>query len=285
MPEFLQSIRDAADIRLFEIGGTQVTIASVVTFGIIVVVTFWVSWLVPRVVTRAMLRAGLQDPGSRAMVRRLINYLMLLIGFAIGLQTVGISLASVFAAGAVVAVGVGFALQNILQNFVSGVILLAERTIKEHDVLEVDGSVVRVEKIGARSTVARTRDDEEVIIPNTILVQSTVKNYTLSDTAYRIRTTVGVAYSSDMREVERVLDEVSRTIPGRLEDQDPRVMLLEFGDSAVIWETSIWVENPFRAPGMRSQLNQAIWWGLKDAGIVIAFPQLDVHVQPQPKGD
>jgi small-conductance mechanosensitive channel len=174
-------------------------------------------------------------------------------------------------------VGVGFALQNILQNFVSGVILLAERTIKETDILEVNGRTIRVERIGTRATVARTRNDEQMIIPNSELVQSVVTNYTLRDSFHRVMTEVGVTYSSDMRQVRRVLEQSAASVEGRTLERDPVILLLEFGDSSVVWGVSVWSDDPWMAPRMRSDLNEAIWFGLRDAGITIAFPQLDVH--------
>ena len=189
---------------------------------------------------------------------------------------------TVFAAGAVVAVGVGFALQNILQNFVSGVILLAERSITEKDVLEVGGEVIRVERIGARSTVARTRDEDQLIIPNSNLVQSTVTNYTLTDDSYRIRAKVGVSYDSDMKKVEEALIRAGSELDGRQKKRKPVVLLLDFGDSSVVWEVSIWTDNPWQARTMLSNLNKSIWWALKEDGITIAYPQLDVHLAPAP---
>jgi small-conductance mechanosensitive channel len=186
-----------------------------------------------------------------------------------------------------VAVALGFAMQNILQNFVSGVILLAERSITESDVLEVDGRIVRVMRMGTRATVARTRDDEEIIIPNSLLVQSSVTNYTLGDSLYRIRAKVGVAYGSNMDQVRDVLMEAGRSVPDRVQEKDPIVLLLEFGNSSVDFEVSIWAEDPWLARVTRSHLNFSIWNHLKAAGITIAFPQLDVHfdkdVAPEPR--
>jgi small-conductance mechanosensitive channel len=191
-------------------------------------------------------------------------------------------LASLFAAGAVVAVAIGFALQNVLQNFVSGVILLTERSITEHDVLEVQGEQVVVERLGARATVARTRDDNQLIIPNSVLVQSSVTNLTLADSVHRIRTRVGVAYGSDMEKVERVLLAAGASIEDRVKEREPLALLLEFGDSSVVWELSIWCNDPWAARVTRSDLNMAIWRHFKAKGITIAFPQLDVHVVDAP---
>ncbi len=280
LQELGSAIRDGLDFRIVEIGGTTVTGASVATFIVIVLISFWLSRVAQRVAIRLLTRGGLSEEKTLATTRRLLHYAVIIVGLGVALQSVGISLATVFAAGAVAAVAIGFALQNILQNFVSGLILLGERSIRETDILEVEGTVVRIIRMGARSTVARTRDDEELIIPNSILVQSTVKNLTLTDPVYRIRSRVGVSYSSDMTRVEDVLTSVARNLAGRHADREPVIYLADFGDSSVVWEISVWLADPWRGPQSRSDLNKAIWHGLKEAGITIAFPQLDVHFDP-----
>jgi small-conductance mechanosensitive channel len=275
--DVLEAIRGVLDIRLFVIGETPVTVSSVVTFFAIIIIAVWLSRVVQRLVGRGMERGGLSVRSTVALVQRAIHYLLLLVGVAVALQVIGISLTTVFAAGAVVAVGVGFALQNILQNFVSGIILLAERSIKETDVLEVENRTIQVERVGVRATVARTRDNERIIIPNSILVQSIVANYTLEDSFYRVRTSVGVSYGSDMHKVRDVLEKTAARVDDRVAAREPVILLTEFGDSSVVWELSIWTSDPWRAPRLRSALNEAVWWALKDAGVTIAYPQLDVH--------
>jgi small-conductance mechanosensitive channel len=275
--DFMSAIQQVLDVRLFEVGGTTVTVASVVTFVVLVIATFWVSKLVQGIVGGMLARGGVKEQGTVLLIQRGLHYLVIIAGVAVALQTIGISLATAFAAGAVVAVGVGFALQNILQNFVSGVILLAERTIKETDVLEVNGQTIRVERIGTRATIGRTRNDEQMIIPNAELVQTIVTNYTLEDSFNRVFAKVGVSYSSDMRRVREVLEGAARGVEGRVMDRDPIVVMMEFGDSSVVWGVSIWADDPWQAPLLRSALHEAIWFGLRDAGITIAFPQMDVH--------
>ena len=202
----------------------------------------------------------------------------MLVSLGIALETIGIDLTTLFAAGAIFAIGIGFAMQNISQNFVSGVILLLERTIKPGDILEVDGNVVRVVELGLRATLVRTRFEEELIVPNTLLVQSTIKNFTLHDSLFRVRTTVGVAYGSDVRLVDATLDAAARGLSGRDPGRDPVVLLMGFGDSALDYEVSVWTSNPWGERVLHSDLNHAIWSALREAGITIPFPQRDVHL-------
>jgi small-conductance mechanosensitive channel len=265
--------------QLFEIGGTPVTASTLSTVFAILVVTWITSWLVRRAVERAAGRAGMERRHT-AGVTRLVGYVVTITGVAIALQTAGVKLTALFTAGAVFAVGVGFAMQNIAQNFLSGVILLAERSIKPGDVLEVSGQLVQVEQIGIRTTLVRTREEEALIVPNSSLVQSTVKNYTLRDMNFRLRVTVGVTYSSDMALVRQLIEQVGRSFDWRDAEREPVVLLIDFGASSVDWELSVWTHEPWRQRQHASLVREAIWNVFQEAGVVIAFPQLDVHFDP-----
>ncbi|NIV35607.1 MAG: mechanosensitive ion channel [Anaerolineae bacterium] len=230
-----------------------------------------------RTASRVLRERGMATEGASSTALSLLHYLILLTGFAIALQTLGIELGALFAAGAVFAVGLGFAMQNIAQNFVAGVILLVEQSIRPGDVLEVEGTVVQVQQTGIRSTVVRSRDGEDLIVPNSILVQSTVRNFTLKDSVYRLTTSVGVAYNSDMKLVRATLEEVTDRLPWREDSPAPQVFLREFGDSAVQFDVAVWMTDPWIARRRLSDLNEAMWHALQEKGIQIAFPQVDVH--------
>jgi small-conductance mechanosensitive channel len=273
-------IHQVLNFPLFPVGDQDVTLTTIIVVGIMIVITWWVSHLMQRALDRGFRSRGVHDPGTTQVTKRLLHYGVMAIGLSIAVQQVGINLNALFAAGAIFAVGIGFAMQNIAQNFVSGLILLVERAIKPGDILEVEGRVVRVLKMGIRTTVARTRDDEEIIIPNATLVQSTVKNYTLDDPIFRIRADVGVHYDSDMRAVRRALVRAAESMEWRLADREPVVLLTDFGDSSVDWQVSVWSEDPWRGPRIQSELREAIWWALKEDGIEISYPQIDVHFDP-----
>lgn len=272
--------QDILNHSLFSIGGTPVTVGSITVFLIILIVTLVISKLLEAAVVRAFRLRRVADEGTAAVARRLVHYVVLLTGLATGLSTLGIDLSALFAAGALFAVALGFAMQNIAQNFVSGVILLIERSIKPGDILEVEGMVVRVSRMGIRSTVSRTLNDEEIIIPNSTLVQNSVKNYTMQDSIYRLRAGVGVTYSSDLALVRKTLEGIARDLPWRLKSREPRILLRQFGNSSVDYELSVWIDHPWRAFWRLSELNEAIWWAFKEKNITIAFPQLDLHLDP-----
>jgi small-conductance mechanosensitive channel len=267
--------------RLFEIAGTPITVATLFAVVAVIVVTLLVAHLLKRGLEKALRRRG-HVAGTASAVARLVSYGALASGGIVALQTAGIQLTALLAAGAVFAVGLGLAVQNIAQSFVSGIILLIERSIKPGDVLEVEGTIVRVRKLGVRAATARTRDGEDLIIPNSVLVQSTIKNYTLKDSSFRIRVRVGVVYRSDMAQVRQILEEVAQTVSARwgVEENPWQVVMTEFGDSSVSWEIGIWMRSPWEMRRALSELHEAVWGAFADRKIVIAFPQLDVHFDP-----
>ncbi|MEN0068441.1 MAG: mechanosensitive ion channel domain-containing protein [Myxococcota bacterium] len=250
----------------------------------------WIALRFSRAAQRGVARAnqrlqgGIQlQESSLGIAQTLVHYGILLVAVVIALQMLSIDVASLVAAGAVFAVGLSLALQNLAQNFVSGLILLFEQTLKPGDIVEVEGTVVRIRQLGARSTLARSRDGEDLIIPNNLLVQNTVKNLTHEDRTVRIRVPVGVSYDSDMTEVATTLRKVARNVPWRTSTLEPVVLLTTFGPSSVDWEVSVWGDDPWRLPVLQTDLAERIWRGLKEAGITIAFPQVDVHLGTMPE--
>jgi small-conductance mechanosensitive channel len=265
---------------LFSLSGTDVTFFSITIFVVIIICSLAVSFVLQRGLKKALTHKFAKNEGTLAALLRLLHYSIFIIGFGIGLQTIGINISALFAAGAVFAIAIGFAMQNVVQNFVSGVILLLERTIKPGDILEVQGTVVKVIDMGIRTTVVRTWRDEELIMPNSIFSQSTVKNYTLRDNEFRLGVEVGVSYGSDMKKVIEVLEQTAKDIPWRLPAPEPRVLLQEFGNSSVNFGVYVNIDEPWLQRVFMSELRKAIWFAFKEANITIAFPQVDVHLDP-----
>lgn len=261
--------------KIVTISDHDITVAAFVTASAIVALTLVVKSLVERSIRLGFKAREVDDEGTIGLVTKLAGYTTFAIGFGSALSTIGINLGALFAAGAVFAVGIGFAMQTIMQNFVSGVILMLERAIKIGDVLDVDGELLRVVQMGVRSTVAVGLDGESVLIPNSILVQTKVHNRSHQKGACRIRVPVGVSYESNMDEVFSVLEQVGKELS---EGRAAQIMLIEFGSSSVDFELCIWTQKPFEERILRSRANKAIWDAFAEAGITIAFPQLDVHL-------
>ncbi|MEO6600760.1 MAG: mechanosensitive ion channel domain-containing protein [Polyangiaceae bacterium] len=264
--------------ELFKIGPTSVNLITLVTAVVIVLGSYLVSRAVRAGMRRFFDRGGIAPTGERGAIERLVHYGVLMMGIVVALRTTGIRLDTLFTAGAVFAVGFGFAMQNITQNFVSGVILLFERTIKPGDVIEVGGQIVKVHQMSIRATIVRTLDEEDVIVPNSSLVQSNVKNFTLEDNIYRVRVLVGVAYSSDVPTVRSALLNCAKSMDYREPGFEPRVLLVNFGPSALEFEVSVWMRDPWNHRIAASTLRESIWAAFKAQEISIAFPQMDVHI-------
>ncbi|MBN1825409.1 MAG: mechanosensitive ion channel [Candidatus Eisenbacteria bacterium] len=273
----LAGIREFLNVPILRVSGTEITLFTLILALVILVAGYWLARALERAVIRLFRARGVTDEGTAAIPARLVHYLTLLLGFGLALNALGVNLTALFAAGALFAVGIGFALQNVMENFVSGIILLLERVIKPGDVVELENRIVQVVRMGIRSTVARTLDDEDLIVPNGLLVRSTVKNLTLRDNLHRLRCSVGVTYGSDMALVEKTLTRAAESVPWRIQDRPVRVLLRRFGDSSVEFEVSVWIDDPWKRQQQRSELNHAVWNALREAGITIAFPQMDVH--------
>ena len=277
---FTKEIAELISRPLFKLSGTEVTLLSLVIFFFVIAFSVALSFILQRALKRTLAHRFEKQKGTLAAILRLVHYSIVIIGFGIGLQTIGINISALFAAGAVFAIAIGFAMQNIVQNFVSGIILLIERTIKPGDILEVEDTVVKVMDMGIRTTVVRTWREEDLIMPNSIFAQATVKNYTLNDNDFRLGVEVGVAYESDMKKVIEALETTAKNLPWRLPKPEPRVLLQDFGDSAVVFGVYVNVDDPWKQRVYMSDLRKAIWFAFKEAGITIAFNQVDIHFDP-----
>ena len=279
--EVMTEIQEFLATPLYTIGETEGTVGTTMVVALMILATIWVASLLSKAILSAFKRAGTHDLDSVRPYARAATILVLITGFGAAFNTLGFKLTAVFAAGGLFAVAIGFAMKNIAENFVSGLIMRMERSIKRGDILVVEGKVVTIKDVGVRYTLARNRDDEDLMIPNSILVQSMVTNRTLRDHLYRLRAPVGVVYSSDMKLVRETLEAAAEGLEWRSRMRQPVVIMRAFGSSSVDFEVSVWIEDAFNIGKFISDLNEAIWWALKEADIVIAFPQLDVHFDRQ----
>ncbi|MGB5309110.1 MAG: mechanosensitive ion channel domain-containing protein [Arenicellales bacterium] len=220
------------------------------------------------------------DAGVIQLLRRLFYILVILVLVFTALDLLSIPLtAFAFITGAI-AIGVGFGAQNIINNFISGWILMGERPIRIGDQLELDDMLGTVETINTRFTRVRRIDGVRLMIPNSQLLENTVVNRTIVDRKIRSHVRVGVQYGSDVQKVKHLLDEISANNPDILEDPAPAVIFEDFGDSALIFDCFFWIEATKERTlrGVRSALRFEIDRVFKENDIVIAFPQRDIHV-------
>jgi small-conductance mechanosensitive channel len=223
----------------------------------------------------------LKWPTSKAEPIGKVIFGVMLIGvFVFSLVSVNIPLAVFTFLGGALAIGVGFGAQHIINNFISGMILLFDRSIRVGDVVEVDGQGGRVTEIGMRNSRIRRFDGIDILVPNSQFLQQKVTNWTLSDLTMRYSVSVGVAYGSPTRETERVIMNAIGAHPMVLKDPPPTILFEEFGDSALVFTGYFWMELVSNRDNRIavSEIRHAITELLEKAGIVISFPQRDVHL-------
>jgi small-conductance mechanosensitive channel len=267
----------------FKMGTTEISVFTLFQVVVFIGAILLLAAMARRVLLKQILSKTPLDLGIQHAVATFTQYFVLVIGFMVGLPTVGIDLSALtFIAGAV-GVGVGFGLQNVTNNFISGIIILFERPIKIGDRIEVGDVNGDVVHIAARSTTVRTNDNIAIIIPNSSFISSNVINWSHGDSKVRFRLPVGVAYSSDVRRVEKLLLEVAKENENVLEDPPSRVVFKEFGESALKFELRVWSSRLLHRRGVLiSQLNFAIFEKFKEHGIQIPYPQRDLHFKQDP---
>src|SRR5262245_12602843 len=272
MQEFL-------DYRLFHLGGASITVGSLIVFVAIIALAFVLSRFVQRLIVQRFLNQRLAL-GVRYAIGRFVSYFIRLFGIFIALETVGISVGALAAFFAALGVGIGFGLQDIAKNFVSGLILLIERPIQVGDRIDIGDISGDVVEIRTRATVVRTNDDVHLIIPNAKFISDTVTNRSFGGPRVRYRVSVGVAYGTDPRRAEAALLEAAHRTEGVLESPPSVVRFKGFGDSALNFELQCWTSTMLHKPGVfKSNLNFAIHDSLQAAGIEIPFPRRDLRIR------
>ena len=278
-----REFRDVLFEPIARVGKSDISVFNLFQVLIFIVVVFFLAHASRRVLLNQILRQTPLDLGIQHAIATFTQYIVIAFGFLVGLQTAGIDLSALTILAGAVGVGVGLGLQNIANNFISGIIILFERPIKIGDRIEVGAVNGDVVHIAARSTTVRTNDNIAIIIPNSSFISSNVINWSHGDSKVRFRVPVGVAYGSDVRLVERLLLEVAKENENVLENPPAAVRFLEFGDSALEFELRVWSSRLLHRKGLLiSQLNFGIYEKFKQHQIEIPFPQRDLHFKTQP---
>jgi small-conductance mechanosensitive channel len=277
---FLGQIKQFLDIPLFTLGETPFTLWSFLYLMILLVLLFYLTGKLKKWIEEQLLASKGVDIGVRQAAGSIVRYLVISIGFLIILQTAGIDLSTLTILASALGIGVGFGLQNITNNFVSGLIILFERPIKVGDRIEVGNVNGDVMRISPRATTILTNDNIAIIVPNSEFISSTVINWSYITRDVRFNFPVGVSYHADPEIVRKLLLDVALDHPGVLKDRKPDVLLQEFGDSSVNYVLRVWTREYTDRPGvLRSELNYAISKKFKEHGVEIPFPQRDIHIR------
>lgn len=268
------------EFKLFSIDNADVTVAQLVIALALLIVGALVARIVSGYVGRRALPRMRVDRGAAAAIQTIVYYLLLTIAVMLAVNTAGVPMTVFTIFGGALALGIGFGSQNIVNNFISGLILLIERPISVGQLVQVGDHAGVVQKIGARSTAMQGYDGKTIVIPNSSLLETAVTNFDEPDSKYRSRVAVGVAYGSDTGVVRELLLKAADDHERVLDDPAPVALFQEFGDNALAFELHVWITPKSVEDRLRieSDLRYRIDELCRDAEISIAFPQRDVHL-------
>lgn len=267
---------DPVDLSLFDV------LRTLIYFGVL----FWMASFAGRAINAQLERTDEISPALRALIAKVLGFVLPIVALLIALQLTGFNLATLAIFSGAVGIGVGLGLQKTVANFAAGFTLLADKSIKPGDALEVDGQFGWVTGMQARYVSMRTRDGTEHLIPNEHFIANGVINWSKSDRIVRQHAPFGVSYGTqDIEKVQRLAVEAAQSVDRVVSERTPVCNLMEFGDSSVNFDLRFWIADPQNGlSNVRSEVYVAIWKSFHENGIEFPFPQMDVHVKELPAG-
>lgn len=266
------------DNAKFKLGDGTISLWSVAKAGFMFFIIMWLFKTGINVVNRQLRRSEHITPSMRTLTTKMMNITSLVIAALISLNAIGIDLTALTFFGGALGIGIGFGLKTITSNFISGIILLLDKSVKPGDVLTIGDTYGMVEELNSRYVVMRRRDGMEVLVPNENLITSEVINWSFNNKQVRQVIKVGVAYDSDLEQVQQILLDVAAETARILQRPAPRAFIVAFGDSSIDFELRFWISDPEEGLGaVRSDLYMGVWKAFKREGIEIPFPQRVLH--------
>ncbi|PCI33442.1 MAG: mechanosensitive ion channel protein MscS [Alphaproteobacteria bacterium] len=283
---WLSPLIDFLEGITFSLGQGQVSIFGVITGLLTLLILVWLSLVVTGFLENWLRKVPAVNPSARVLLSKVARILLIAFAFLFAVSSVGIDLTVFAVFGGAIGVGLGFGLQKVVSNFVSGVILLMDRSIKPGDVVEISGTYGRINKLAGRYTSVISRDGREHLIPNEDMVTQTVINWTFSHRMVRRHIPVGISYKSDLDLAMKLMIEAADEIPRILQDPAPRVLIKGFGDSAIDLELRMWIRDAKNGvSNVASEVYYKIWHKFNDQGVEFPYPQRDIHIVTGQKSD
>lgn len=260
-----------------------IRVSSLFTIVLIFLVARLSSWIVTQLILFSYYRRNEVDQGRRYAINQLVNYFIYVIAIFVTVDNLGIDLTVLWGGLAALAVGIGLGMQDVFKDFISGIILLSERSVEVNDVVNVNGKVGKIKKIGLRTSLMRGRDDTMLILPNSSLVSNNVMNWTHLDNKVRFSVRIGVAYGSDTNKIKDILLDIASKNSSVLTYPAPFIRFTDFGDSSLDFELFFWSEELMGIENVLSDLRYSINAAFVQNNIVIPFPQRDIWIREQAK--
>jgi small-conductance mechanosensitive channel len=283
MSGHLDAVRTYLDTPMltFTVGSLAVSAYDVLRGILVLAMVFWTTAIIAALVEGRLAKLTKLRATTRILITKVFQIALYVVAFLVTMDLMGLDLTTLTVFSGALGIGLGFGLQKIASNFISGIILLLERSVEQDDLIELpDGVSGFVRKSSARYTLIETLDGKEILVPNEDLITNRVTNWTLTNTRGRIEISIGVSYGSDLEKAQALILEAAREHPSTIEDPKPQCFLRNFGDSSVDFTLLFWIGDVVKgrwAP--QSEVMFTIWRKFRDAGIEIPFPQRDVHIK------
>lgn len=275
-----EKTKNYLDFQVFTIEGNPITFLNILMALILIVLLVFISGKLAKLLENRIFDKNKLDVGIRHAIATIFKYSLITIGVIIILSSSGINLSALTVLVGTLGVGIGFGLQSITSNFISGIIILFERPIKVGDRIEVGDTLGDVVKISGRATTILTNDNIAIIVPNSDFINKEVTNWSYNDRMVRFKIPISVAYSSDVRLVEKLLLEVAEENPNVLKEPKPLVRFMSYENSALNFELRIWTSSLIHRQGrVISEINFGIFDKFKANDIVVPFPQMDIRMK------
>lgn len=281
--DILNSIQDFMTMQLYKVNEVPFTPMKILLLVLSIVLLFYISIKIKNIFLDKLLSRSSMSRGSKYAIASISRYIVFVLGLLVILSQVGFDLDTLTVIFGALGVGIGFGLQHIINNFVSGIIILLEKPIQVGDRVEVEGIEGDVIEISMRATKVKTNDNVTHIVPNGEFISKRVINWSHGDPKVRRRIPVGVAYGSDPEKIRELLLEVAKEEPAVMDDPEPDVFFEDFGDSSLNFLLRVWTVELTSRPGLlKSKLNFAIAKKFKENDIKIPFPQRDIYIKEKP---
>lgn len=274
----MKSISKYLELELIHVGDYILTVGSILSIILVISFTIFLLWLIKKTLFRKKVLTK-YEKGNLYALYQIVKYIVWIIAILICLEIIGVKINALLAGSAALLVGIGLGLQNTFNDFVSGIILLFEGTVKVGDVLDIDGDVVKIEQIGLRTSTAVDRFDVHIIIPNSIITSNKMINWSHQTKKTRFTINVGVAYGSDVDLVMQLLQESALEHPKVLKKEDVVVRFTDFGVSSLDFQLLFFSKDTFGVEVVKSDIRKVINKKFIENQIRIPYPQMDVHLK------